>query len=374
MPPPDRTVAAVLELGRPGALGALRRVETWERLLTAAGARVTQVQLVRECRPQPWELPGAFVDRVRHKALALETLAWSRRQAARQLVELAPALMVCTTARSYHPRVVPFGTSLVLDYVDRLSENYRSRAQLASSALGRQALRRLGDRMAAVEQRPPHGAVLTAAGHADADALGAVWVPNLVTVPPVHAVRPDHDVLFLGTLDYAPNVDALRRLAAAWPQVRRHRPQATVLVAGARPTKDVRDLLEAHHWSLAADFPELSSVCRRARVAVAPVAVSTGVQNKVLETAAHGLAQVVHPSVLQGLGPDFPARVADGPTELARALLDLLGDDDGTAALGRCARSHVQAHYTVEAWTPWCRGLLQGAGAVRRDEAPAAAG
>lgn len=358
-PSGDAPCVVLLELGRTGALGALRRVETWDQLWTGTGATVHRLLLRRDYPATPRDVGRSLASCLRDRELAWETAAWSTRRVSRRLAQLSPDVVVCITARSFHPAAVPPGALVVLDYVDRLSDNYARRAELTSSAVLRTGMRLLGRRMRAVEQRPAGALVRTAAGHGDARALGAAWVPNVVELPPT-SVRgaADTDVLFVGSLDYAPNVDALRRVAAVWPEVQHRRPGTSLVVAGARPDATVRDLARDHGWDLVPDFAELDDVCARARVAVAPVAVSTGLQNKVVETAARGLAQLVHPSVMAGLDPDFPAVVADDGSQLAQALVDLLTERDRCTALGELAREHVRDRYTAAAWTPWCRALM----------------
>ena len=353
---------AVLELGRAGALGATRRVETWTRLWRAVGAEVINVWLVPEHRARPLELPAAVFRCARSTDRAFETLAWSRDGARARLRGLAPDVVVATTARCWLPDVAPRGSVQVLDYVDVLSDSYLRRARAETSPLRRRGLQLLAGRLRTVESLQPPSVVRTAAGWRDALRLGAEWVPNVVDVPSFPAAAPDVDLLFVGTLSYAPNVEALERMSRVWPVLSGRRPATTLLVAGANPTPAVRALVARNGWELSADFPSLPAVCSRARVAVSPVRLSTGIQNKVLETAAQSLPQVIDPSVEQGLGPDFPARVAGTDDALVDALVSLLDDPAAAADLGRRARAHVESHFSVSRWAPWCQALLAGTG------------
>ncbi len=355
---PSRVV--ILELGRRGALGAARRVESWSRLWRASGAEVITLLLLEESPVRPLDLPAAIVRCARRSDIALETLSWSRTTVTRRLRALAPDVVLATTARSWLPGVAPIGSLQILDYVDVLSESYLRRAGAEPSLLRRGALELLAGRMRGVESQTPAHVVRTAAGRQDARSLNAEWVPNVVDVPPLTTTSPDVDLLFVGTLSYSPNIDALQRMSRVWPAVRRRRPTASFLVAGANPTSQVRSLVAQNGWELAADFPSLHEICARARVAVSPVRLSTGIQNKVLETAAHALPQIIDPSVAGGLGPGFPALVPTTDAALVDAIVSLLDDPTCAVELGSRARAFVESQYTVSHWTPWCLKLLRG--------------
>jgi hypothetical protein len=271
---------------------------------------------------------------------------------------LAPDVVVATSARSWQPDVAPPGSLQVLDYVDVLSVSYLHRAGTEGSRVRRGGLRMLASRLDSVEAQTPPGVLRTAAGFQDALSLGAQWLPNVVDVPPPMSTSPDVDLLFVGTLSYQPNVDALQRMSRVWPALRQRRPTASFLVAGANPTPQVRSLVAQNGWELAPDFPSMKQVCARARVAVSPVRLSTGIQNKVLETAAHALPQVIDPSVVNGLGPGFPARVSTTDADLVESVVSLLDDPTGAAELGLQARAFVESQFSVSKWAPWCQELL----------------
>jgi len=171
--------------------------------------------------------------------------------------------------------------------------------------------------------------------------------------------EPTYDVLFVGSLQYPPNVEAVERLADAWPYVLRHRPDATALVAGRRPTARVAQVVADQGWSLLPDFPDIATVASQARIAVAPLARTSGIQNKVLEAAALGLPQVVTPQALAGLRPGFPAEVASREDELGPRIVELLGDTARQEELRAAAVDEVRHHYVAEAWAGWANRALQ---------------
>lgn len=336
----------VVHLGRAGAWGNRNRVQTWQQLGAAAGAQVRTVDLtaqrsgVSDLRRVAGLLNGSVVP---------EALSWSGRALAQRLTPGATVVFV--TARAFDPRLVPTASTVLLDFVDRLSESYRLRTNLASDQLRRLLYSGLRVPMQRFEARARPGVRLAAAGRADAEILGADWLPNLVPDPaPRGSVLATTDLLFHGSLGYAPNVEGVRQLRAIWPALQALRPQTTVTIAGAAPSPALAGLIEATPgWTLHQDFQDLNSLLSSARVAVAPLLSATGLQNKVLESAGAGLPTVVTPEVARGFDPRFPLRVAS-PDRLASTLAELLEDPSAQRRLGDAAREHIAQHYTVPAW------------------------
>lgn len=293
-----------------------------------------------------------------------ETLAWSARAVRRRLDELDPTLVVCITSRCFHPLLLgPWET--YIDYVDRLSVSYADRAGIAHHLLKRLQYRLLSVPQRRFESARPAGVTgAFAAGQADATALGVACVPITATPDPrpLDLLRPTDaamaDLGFVGTLDYPPNVDAVLALAQMWPQLAARRPGLSAIIAGARPTRDVRDAVQRHGWTLLPNFESVDEVFLQTRIAVAPLRHASGIQIKALDAAAHAVPQIVSPVVAQGLDPRFPLVVADGLQEWVEAVADLLEDPDHARDLGERSRRHLGERYSDEAVAESLRALL----------------
>lgn len=350
---------AIIALGR-GVPGEQRRIESWAAIFQAAGATVEVVDLMHEHRASPRSIvaqaPGVI------RGAVPETLAWSSASLTRRLRALKPDVIVAVTTRAFTPGLVAAAPRVVLDYVDALSVSYRDRSRLAPTRLARLRYRLLAPGQRRAERRRDERVTRTAAGFADAEALGAEWVPNVVDLQPAPmSVAPAHDVLFLGSLYYEPNVDALEQLAAAWPEVLRARPGTRALIAGRRPTERVREMAHAHGWTVLPDFEQLAAVGADTRIAVAPLTRASGIQNKVIEAAALGIPQVVTPAAIAGLRPGFPAVVVPVPTTppaLAASLVALLDDAPRQVALRVDALAEVERFYRPGAWASFATRLV----------------
>ncbi len=141
---------------------------------------------------------------------------------------------------------------------------------------------------------------------------------------------PSMDVVFCGVLDYAPNESAvLWFLDAVWPQVRAAAPTARFRIVGARPTDRLRRVASRDRSvDLVGEVPAVQPFLWEAAIAVAPLQIARGVQNKVLEALAAGLPVVTTPVVLDGLPAEArpgciaageAATFADAVSELLRA-------------------------------------------------------
>jgi glycosyltransferase involved in cell wall biosynthesis len=251
----------------------------------------------------------------------------------------------------------------VLDFVDSLARSYHDRALISTSVAHRALFRGLSVAHRRFERTPvPASVRRVAAGWSDARHLNAEWIPILAPLhEPLRTGHEDVDVIFFGNLSYLPNVDALRRLARIWPELRRRSPTISGMIAGARPTPEIRDLAREHSWEVVADFDNLRSVASRARLACFPLTHTAGIQIKVLEAASLGLAQVVSPPALAGLEPGFPVTVADGDAAMVDAILSLLGDNARRSVEAADARRCVVDLYGAARWTPWTSSLLEDA-------------
>ncbi|CAN5773847.1 hypothetical protein BH10ACT1_BH10ACT1_30890 [soil metagenome] len=351
----------IVHLGTSSSMGGLRRVASLTAIFEAAGAVVSTIPLRTEQRVALGDALQPGIGAVLAGHTVPETLAWSRTGTLQQLRRLDPDVVICCTARAYHPDLTAGRWHMVLDYVDKLSDSYRDRSLILGRTPRSLLFRLLATTAGRAERHPlPAGATGIAAGWADAASLGLGWVPITIALPHVDDLHaPDHDVLFLGKLSYPPNVEAIERLGRIWPRVLRARPDTTLLLAGAAPTPAVLALARRSGWTVMADFEDLGVVAASARIAAAPLRYSSGIQIKALEAAAHGLPQVVSSAVARGFGPGMPILVADHDDEVISALVGLLDDPDERRRLSQAGRAHVADQYSVERWVPWAAAILE---------------
>lgn len=161
--------------------------------------------------------------------------------------------------------------------------------------------------------------------------------------------RDDAVVVFTGAMDYWPNVDAVQWFAdEIFPSIRGIHPNALFYIVGARPSPQVRLLGERPGVHVTGTVPDVRPYIAHARVAVAPLRIARGIQNKVLEAMAMAKPVVVSPQALEGIDatPGTDIVLATDAQKFATSVTDLLSRHD--QALGVHAREKVVNQY---GWT-----------------------
>lgn len=159
-------------------------------------------------------------------------------------------------------------------------------------------------------------------------------------------------LVFTGQMDYAPNIEAVERaMDRILPLVRARLPQASLHVVGRNPPASLlaRHGREGVHvWGRVADIrPWLAA----ADLALVPLEIARGVQNKVLEAMAMALPSVLSTGAATGIdavdGRDFA--IAESDEALAERVLALSCDRDRARNMGQAARAWILANASWEA-------------------------
>jgi polysaccharide biosynthesis protein PslH len=198
----------------------------------------------------------------------------------------------------------------------------------------------------------------------EADLLAALAPHASVGILPngvdVDSLRPSTspgetpDLVFCGVMNYTPNVDAVCWFARTiWPLIRARRPHARFFVVGSDPAESVRKLAVPESGiEVTGAVSDVRSYLWNAAVAVIPLRMARGIQNKVLEAVAAGLPAVITTEVLEGLPPEVrPAcRIADSAATFATATLSLLdmSGEERRAVAGRVNLSALTWDHQLE--------------------------
>jgi sugar transferase (PEP-CTERM/EpsH1 system associated) len=172
-------------------------------------------------------------------------------------------------------------------------------------------------------------------------------------------------IVFTGAMDYWPNVDAVQWFAnEVMPLVRTSNPDATFYIVGSRPTPEVQMLARLPGVRVSGTVPDVRPYLAHACIAVAPLRIARGIQNKVLEAMAMAKPVLVSPQALEGIDaiPDHELVLAESAEQFATAALGLLLQAQGQGnALGTCAREKVVAAYSWANKLNVVEALLDGA-------------
>jgi sugar transferase (PEP-CTERM/EpsH1 system associated) len=157
-------------------------------------------------------------------------------------------------------------------------------------------------------------------------------------------------LVFTGAMDYWPNVDAVQWFAQeVFPQLRARFADLRFYIVGARPAPAVQALAGQDGVVVTGTVPDVRPYIAHAAVAVAPLRIARGIQNKVLEAMAMARAVVVSPQALEGIEaePGSELLLAEDGAAFIDAVATLLeGQDSARQAIGQAARAKVQRRYS----------------------------
>ncbi len=248
----------------------------------------------------------------------------------------------------------------VVDLVDVDSQKWFDYAA-ASRGVRRWFYSLEGRRLRKLERDLPRWAhTVTLVSEAEADLYREFCTPGLVQAVGngvnLDYFRPawgptEPSCVFVGALDYRPNVEGVNWFCReVWPGVRQAYPQARLLLVGRRPAPALRWTALLPGVELIGQVPDVRPYLARASVAVVPLQIARGVQNKVLEALAMAKAVVASPQCLKGLKarPGTHLQSASTAGEWRRAVLELLRSLSLRQQLGSAGRSFVEEHHRWE--------------------------
>lgn len=154
-------------------------------------------------------------------------------------------------------------------------------------------------------------------------------------------------VIFTGAMDYVPNVEAVSWFAGhVMPILRAEGRNIDFIIAGSKPTKAVTALGAQDDITVTGRVEDMRPYLAHADVAVAPLHLARGVQNKVLEAMAAGTPAVVTQGALDGIDHDGSVTLATTGAEFASAITTLLDDPTRARALGIKAQAVIAEKYS----------------------------
>ena len=155
-------------------------------------------------------------------------------------------------------------------------------------------------------------------------------------------------VVFTGNMSYKPNVEAVGDFVSRiLPRVWARRPETEFYIVGMDPSPAVRRLADGRRIVVTGRVDDVRPYFDAATVAVAPLRIARGLQNKVLEAMAMRVPVVASPAAFNGINAEAgrDVLVADDPESFSRGVVSLLDDpllrDRHAAAARTCVeRNH----------------------------------
>lgn len=142
--------------------------------------------------------------------------------------------------------------------------------------------------------------------------------------------KKEFDILFSGNMNYPPNIESAEYLVEnILPLVQKKYPGIRVLISGAHPNRRIlslaSDTVKVSGW-----VNDIRENYKCSKILVAPMFLSIGLQNKLLEAMAMQLPCVTSTLANNALGAENGKSilVADSPEEYARQIILLLDNEN----------------------------------------------
>lgn len=170
------------------------------------------------------------------------------------------------------------------------------------------------------------------------------------------ALRTPHRILFLGTLSYGPNVDAILRFVRILPRIAESRPDVAFDIVGGDAAREV-NALHGQRVNVIGSVRDVRPYLEGAALLVVPLRIGGGTRLKIVEALAMGCPVVSTRVGAEGLdlADREHLRLVDDEEGLARACREVLADPAEAARMAERGRVRVGELYT---WEVLAQGLL----------------
>ncbi len=179
---------------------------------------------------------------------------------------------------------------------------------------------------------------------------------------PPASPAPTADLVFLGSMDWMANEDAMLWFAAeVLPLIRRARPDCRLAIVGRRPTARIRDLVRDPLIEVTGTVVDVRPWLWGAAVSIVPLRVGGGTRLKIYEAMAARVPVVSTSVGAEGLdvSPGENIAIGDTAADLADRCLALLDSPARRAQISDAAHRLVATRYSWDAAVRVFEDLLQ---------------
>lgn len=166
---------------------------------------------------------------------------------------------------------------------------------------------------------------------------------------PVDAIK-EYDIIFNGNMNYPPNIESAEYLVhTILPVILKRNSGIKILISGANPSPKIRALASAH-VTVSGWVKDIRENFGKAKMLVAPMFISIGLQNKLLEAMALQIPCITSTLANNALRAKNGESIliADTPEEYANHIHELLSDEDKARTIGLNGHNFVLENYNWE--------------------------
>lgn len=162
-------------------------------------------------------------------------------------------------------------------------------------------------------------------------------------------------LVFTGTLDFRPNVDAVVWFCEqVLPLIKKELFHIHFYVVGKSPTREVRRLGDDAAVTVTGYVSDVRPYISQAKVYVVPIRMGSGTKLKVLEAMAMGVPVVSTSLGAEGIvvTPGLDIVIADDPSEFAAQVVALMNDEPRRKGMSERGRTLMVARYDWQVIAP----------------------
>jgi glycosyltransferase involved in cell wall biosynthesis len=182
--------------------------------------------------------------------------------------------------------------------------------------------------------------------------------------PSTSNLQPSRPILlFTGAMDYYANVDGVVWFAKEiFPSIQKKIPKVQFFIVGSKPAKEVLSLSDIKGVSVTGYVPDTREYYRQAMVAVVPLRIARGIQNKILEPMAMGIPVVATSEAITGTQATMAdgVRIANSAEEFKEELVGLIKDAELRQECSIRARRYVENHHDWQAHCSRLESMISG--------------
>lgn len=160
-----------------------------------------------------------------------------------------------------------------------------------------------------------------------------------------------HDLVFVGSMDWMPNIDGVRWfLDEVFPIIRARRPECRLAVVGRRPPAQIAAEAKDPSITITGTVPDVRPFLWHSAVSIVPLRVGGGTRLKIFEAMAAGTPVVSTTIGAEGLpvrhGVDVA--IADTPDRFAAECLKLLENQEERRRISDAGLDFIRARFSWE--------------------------
>ena len=169
-----------------------------------------------------------------------------------------------------------------------------------------------------------------------------------------------YELLFNGNMNYPPNVESVEYLVhKVLPLVMKRYPDVKLLISGATPSPKVL-ALRSEHVVVTGWVEDVRESFAQSRMLVAPMQISIGLQNKLLEAMAMKIPCITSPMSSNAMKAEHGKHllVAREPEEYAEHIFTILENEEKVNEITRNGYELVRNNYNWESTTARLEQLM----------------